>query len=202
MKQVIASAGLEDHSEFAHGGTVFHEMDLTEDDAYLEVVADREFRTSAASLIPLFRPRSIAVVGAGREVGGAGRAVPDHLSASEFAGALSAVNPHADRIAGVPCARSFADLPQPVDLAVISLPAEAVVDTAIECGRHDVRASGWRRPPGTTPPTSSRNPGRPGCWQGTGDGPPPTPTRCAKCCCAWHGLRPSRHASLRQRSTR
>ena len=140
MKRVIASAGLKHHAEFIHGGTVFHDIDLAEDEAYLEVVADREFRASAASLTPLFRPRSIAVVGVGREPGGAGHAVLDHLSASGFGGALFAVNPHADRIAGVQCARSVADLPQPIDLAVVALPAEAVVDTAIACGRHGVRA--------------------------------------------------------------
>jgi acyl-CoA synthetase (NDP forming)/GNAT superfamily N-acetyltransferase len=140
MKRVITSAGLGHHAEFVHGGTVFHDIDLSEDEAYLEVVADREFRASAASLAPLFRPRSIAVVGAGRTPGGAGRAVLDHLASSGFGGAVYAVNPNADEIAGVACAHAIADLPQPIDLAVVALPADSVVDTAIACGRHGVRA--------------------------------------------------------------
>ncbi|MFL6116318.1 MAG: GNAT family N-acetyltransferase [Catenulispora sp.] len=140
MKRVITSAGLHHSAEFEHGGTVFHDIDLTEDDAYLEVVADREFAACAASLQPLFRPRGVAVVGVGRAPGGVGRAILDHLVAGGFDRPLYAVNPKADEIAGVPCARSVELLPEQVDLAVLAVPADALVEAAIACGRHGVRA--------------------------------------------------------------
>lgn len=142
MKRVIASAGLRHSAEFEHGGTVFHNIDLDADDAYGEVVADREFHGSAASLEPLFRPRAVAVIGAGRGPGGVGRAILDHIAASGFTGTgrLFAVNPHADAIAGVPCARSVEALPRPIDAAVVAVPAEHVVQAAIDCGRQGVRA--------------------------------------------------------------
>ncbi|MEY9857801.1 acyl-CoA synthetase (NDP forming)/RimJ/RimL family protein N-acetyltransferase [Catenulispora sp. GAS73] len=140
MKRVIASAGLHHSATFEHGSTVFHEIDLTEDDAYLEVVADREFTGSAASLEPLFRPRGVAVVGVGRRPGGVGRAILDHLLAAEFDRPLFAVNPHADEIAGVPCARSIELLPDRIELAVLAVPPEALVEAAIACGRHGIRA--------------------------------------------------------------
>ncbi|MEY9928048.1 acyl-CoA synthetase (NDP forming)/RimJ/RimL family protein N-acetyltransferase [Catenulispora sp. GP43] len=139
MKRVIASAGLNHSAAYEHGGTVFHEIDLTEDDAYLEVVADREFAASAASLEPLFRPRAVAVVGAGRG-GGVGRAILDHLLAAGFDRPLFAVNPHADRIAGVPCSRSIDLLPEQVDLAVVAVPQDGLVEAAAACGRRGVRA--------------------------------------------------------------
>ncbi|GAA2008891.1 GNAT family N-acetyltransferase [Catenulispora subtropica] len=140
MKRVINSAGLHHSAQFEHGGTVFHDIDLTEDDAYLEVVADREFAACAASLRPLFRPRGVAVVGAGRSPGGVGRAILDHLVTAGFDRPLFAVNPRADEIAGVPCARSIDLLPQQVDLAVLAVPADALVEAAVACGRHGVRA--------------------------------------------------------------
>ena len=140
MKRVIASAGLHHSATYEHGGTVFHEIDLTEDDAYLEVVADREFAASAASLRPLFRPAAVAVVGVGRRPGGVGRAILDHLVASGFDRPLFAVNPHADEIAGVPCARSVELLPDRIELAVLAVPPDSLVETAIACGRHGFRA--------------------------------------------------------------
>ena len=140
MKRVIAAAGLRHRTEFVRGGTVFHDIDLTEDEAYLDVVAEREFHASAASLAPLFRPRAVAVVGVGRSPGGVGRAILDHVVRSGFTGPVFAVNPQADEIAGVPCARSVELLPQPVDLAIVALPAESVVEAAIACGRHGIRA--------------------------------------------------------------
>lgn len=140
MKRVIASAGLHHSATFEHGGTVFHEISLTADDAYLEVVADREFTGSAASLEPLFRPRAVAVVGVGRRPGGVGRAILDHLVAAEFARPLFAVNPHADEIAGVPCAHSIELLPDRIDLAMLAVPPDALVEAAIACGRHGFRA--------------------------------------------------------------
>ncbi|NUP48911.1 MAG: GNAT family N-acetyltransferase [Catenulispora sp.] len=140
MKRVINSAGLRHSSAYEHGGTVFHDIDLTEDDAYLEVVADREFAACAASLRPLFAPRGVAVVGAGRALGGVGRAILDHLVTAGFDRPLFAVNPRADEIAGVPCARSVDLLPHQVDLAVLAVPADALVEAAVACGRHGVRA--------------------------------------------------------------
>jgi len=140
MKRVIASAGLHHSATFEHGGTVFHEIGLAEDDTYLEVVADREFTGSAASLEPLFRPRAVAVVGVGRRPGGAGRAILDHLVAAGFDRPLFAVNPHAEEIAGVPCARSIELLPDRIDLAILAVPPDALVEAAIAGGRHGFRA--------------------------------------------------------------
>ena len=139
MKRVIASAGLHHSASFEHGGTVFHEIDLTEDEAYLEVVADREFAGSAASLAPLFRPAAVAVVGVGR-TRGVGHAILEHLLAAGFDRPLFAVNPHAEQIAGVPCAHTVDLLPDRIDLAILAVPADGLVEAAIACGRHGIRA--------------------------------------------------------------
>jgi acyl-CoA synthetase (NDP forming) len=51
------------------------------------------------------------------------------------------VNPHAGtRLGGVPCFASIADLPEPVDLAVVTVPPDAVGEVARACGRQGLRS--------------------------------------------------------------
>ena len=111
-------------------------------DSYLESVARRESRADVASLRPLLRPASVAVVGASRTPGTVGRAILHNIVSGGFQGDVYAVNPHAPRtrtIEGVRCVASVGDLPGPVDLAVIAVPPAAVPGVAAECGRHGVR---------------------------------------------------------------
>ncbi|GAQ60412.1 bifunctional acetate--CoA ligase family protein/GNAT family N-acetyltransferase [Streptomyces scabiei] len=113
---------------------------LTEDDGYLTAVETRGRAADVASLVPLLRPRTVAVVGAGRKPGSVGRAVLHHLHTGGFTGRLFAVNPAAASLLGVPCHPSVASLPQTPDLAVLAVPAAAVPVTAEECGKAGVRA--------------------------------------------------------------
>jgi len=57
-----------------------------------------------------------------------------------FGGAVYAVNPGASDLDGVPCVPSAAELPGQVDLAVIAVPAPAVVGVAEDCGRRGIKA--------------------------------------------------------------
>jgi acyl-CoA synthetase (NDP forming)/GNAT superfamily N-acetyltransferase len=109
-------------------------------DGYLDTVAGRESRADVASLRYLLQPRSVAVIGASRRPGTVGRAVLHNLVAGGFAGTVYAVNPRARHMEGVPCIASVEDLPEPVDLAVIAVPAAAVPQVAAACGRRGVRA--------------------------------------------------------------
>lgn len=75
---------------------------LDQDDTYLRAVEDRGRAADLASMEPLFRPRTVAVVGVGRRPGSVGRAVLRHLTTGGFTGRLFAVNPHAHALLGVP----------------------------------------------------------------------------------------------------
>ena len=111
-------------------------------DSYLESVARRESRADAASLRHLLRPESVAVVGASRKPDTVGRAILHNIMKCGFQGRVYAVNPHvthARTMEGARCLASVAELPEPVDLAVIAVPPAAVPDVAAECGRHGVR---------------------------------------------------------------
>ena len=78
----------------------------------------------------LLEPKSAAVLGASATAMNPGRIILRNLKASEGIryGRLWAVHPKEETIDGVPCVRTVADLPQPVDLAVISIPAEGARD--------------------------------------------------------------------------
>ncbi|MDF3146898.1 GNAT family N-acetyltransferase, partial [Streptomyces sp. T21Q-yed] len=115
-------------------------VELDEDDAYLSAVEARGRSADVASLRPLLRPKIVAVVGAGRKPGSVGRAILHHLHAAGYAGRLTAVNPAAHSILGVPCHPSVSSLPRTPDLAVLAVPAAVIPKTAEECGRAGVRA--------------------------------------------------------------
>ena len=111
-------------------------------DAYLETVAARESRAGVASLRPLLKPASLAVVGASRRPGTLGRAILQNVVSGDFRGRVYAVNPRgtpADRMPGVMHLASVGDLPEAVDVAVIVVPPAAVPYAAAECGRRKVR---------------------------------------------------------------
>ncbi|TCN28320.1 acyl-CoA synthetase (NDP forming), partial [Kribbella orskensis] len=125
------------------GFTEVHRLDsglveLSMDTAYaartLDRMAERERAAEERSLKPLLAPHSVAVIGAGREAGGIGHEVLMNLVDGEFTGHLFAVNPHADRIGEIPAYPSIADVPGPVDLAVIAVPSVAVPAVVEACG--------------------------------------------------------------------
>ncbi|SEC65336.1 Acyl-CoA synthetase (NDP forming) [Amycolatopsis tolypomycina] len=115
-------------------------MVLEEEPAYVEAVLERDSVADAASLAHLFRPSSVAVIGAGRRPGSVGNAVLGNLVASGFPGPVEVVNPHADEILGVPSVPSVAALTRTPELAVICLPAPAAAQAVEECGKRGVRA--------------------------------------------------------------
>jgi predicted CoA-binding protein/GNAT superfamily N-acetyltransferase len=145
MLKVFASAGLRVRRTQADGVTelVFDVPGGDADPAwasYLDAVAEREGRADVASLRPVFAPASVAVIGASRRAGSVGRSILHNIISGGYAGPVYAVNPHASDVEGVPCVPSAAALPDAVDLAVVSVPAPAVLKVAEECGRSGVRA--------------------------------------------------------------
>jgi acetyl coenzyme A synthetase (ADP forming)-like protein len=87
----------------------------------------------------LFRPRSVAVVGASRRPGSIGRQVVANLIAGGFQGPVYPVNPKAEVVLSVPAHASVTAIPGPVDLAVLVVPADVVLKVAVECGKKGVK---------------------------------------------------------------
>jgi acetyl coenzyme A synthetase (ADP forming)-like protein len=80
----------------------------------------------------LFRPKSIAIIGASRTPGKVGFEVLSNLTSGGFEGQIIPVNPAAQAILGVPCYATIADYGRPVDLTLIAVPCPAVAD-AVKC---------------------------------------------------------------------
>ncbi|MFD7663825.1 GNAT family N-acetyltransferase [Streptomyces sp. NPDC059788] len=139
MLKVISDLGLRTARRF-DGPEVHCTIELAEDEPYLSAVEARGRTAGVASLQPLLRPASVAVVGAGRAPSSVGRALLGNLRAHGFTGRLAAVNPHAGTIDGTPCHPSVEQLPYVPDLAVLAVPAAAVPDAAEQCGKHGVKA--------------------------------------------------------------
>src|SRR5712671_3785612 len=87
----------------------------------------------------LFRPRSVAVIGASRRVGSIGRQVVANLIAGPFQGPVYPVNPKAEVVLSVPAYPSVAAIPGPVDLAVIVVPPDIALRAAEDCGNKGVK---------------------------------------------------------------
>jgi acyl-CoA synthetase (NDP forming)/GNAT superfamily N-acetyltransferase len=101
----------------------------------------RERVAERASLRPLLAPRVVAVVGAGRAPGGVGHETLKAIVEYGFTGTVYAVNPHATVVAGVPAYPRLSDVPDPVDLAVVAVPAPAVPGVLADAGAAGVRAA-------------------------------------------------------------
>lgn len=86
----------------------------------------------------IFSPTSIAVIGASNREHSVGRAVFQNVLTGGFEGVVYPVNPKHNSIQGVKCYDKISDLPERVDLAIITTPTKTVVKIAEECGKDGV----------------------------------------------------------------
>ncbi len=91
------------------------------------------------SLDAIFRPRTVAVVGATERAGSVGRAVLENLLS--FSGTVVPVNGAHSRVLGLRCYPQISALPEAPDLAVIVVPAAAVPGVVRECAAVGVPAA-------------------------------------------------------------
>jgi acetyl coenzyme A synthetase (ADP forming)-like protein len=93
----------------------------------------------SAGLDALFRPRSVAVIGASRRRGTIGGEIFHNLISRAFPGAVYPVNPAARVVQSVRAYPSVRDIPDEVDLAVVAVPRDHVLATVRECLEKGVR---------------------------------------------------------------
>jgi len=92
-----------------------------------------EFTYRRHPLDAIFAPRHVAVIGASERAGSVGRTLLWNLISHPFGGTVYPVNPKRDNVLGVHAYESVADIPVPIDLAVIATPARTVPDLIEEC---------------------------------------------------------------------
>ncbi|MCI0382938.1 bifunctional GNAT family N-acetyltransferase/acetate--CoA ligase family protein [Streptomyces sp. CNQ085] len=142
MVKVFTDAGYSQKRSF-EDGTVHLTFGITPTEQSLAVMRAREQRAEGRSVQRLLSPGVVAVIGASRSPGGAGRTVLESLRAAGFTGRVHAVNRALEEgraeIDSVPAHRSVRDIPEPVDLAVVAVPAREVPGVVDECGRRGVQ---------------------------------------------------------------
>ena len=91
------------------------------------------------SLDAIFKPHSIAVVGATPRPGSIGREILNNLFANEFNGKVFPVNPKYEFIHSTKSYPTVSSIPDAVDLAVIVVPAAHVLGVVQDCARKGVK---------------------------------------------------------------
>ncbi|MFQ6672521.1 MAG: CoA-binding protein, partial [Candidatus Tectimicrobiota bacterium] len=89
----------------------------------------------------LFRPDSVAVVGASTDPAKLGYEIMKNIIEAGFTGPVHPINPKAEEILARPVHASISSLPEPVDLAVVIVPARFVPGVIAECGEKGVGAA-------------------------------------------------------------
>ncbi|MEQ8824654.1 MAG: bifunctional acetate--CoA ligase family protein/GNAT family N-acetyltransferase [Filomicrobium sp.] len=96
---------------------------------------------SVRNLDGLFKPRSVALIGASATPGSMGATVLERLTAGGFQGDIQLVNPRRSEIAGRTCYPSIADLPRPVDLGVVVTPPQTIPTVIQDLSEAGARAA-------------------------------------------------------------
>jgi acetyl coenzyme A synthetase (ADP forming)-like protein len=137
MLEVLRESGfpVQSHSEPGEVHAVFPTELTAEAIRHFE---DRERIAAVAAVGHLLAPRSVAVIGASRTRGTIGAELFHNIVSAGFTGPIYPVNPAAAEIEGMPAHRSVLDIPGDVDLAVITVPAAAVVEVAKQCAEKRV----------------------------------------------------------------
>jgi acyl-CoA synthetase (NDP forming)/GNAT superfamily N-acetyltransferase len=107
-------------------GIIHVQFPLSAPEALRERADLRERVATANSLVPLLRPRVVAVAGASRDPGSLGHVIFRHILESRFQGTVYPINPKADVIEGIQAYPSLASLPETPDLVILAVPATKV----------------------------------------------------------------------------
>ena len=89
----------------------------------------------------IFRPKSVAVIGASPTAGKLGYDITHNLIHAGFTGPIYPVNPKADQILGLAVYKQISDITPPPDLAVVIVPAKAVPGVIDQCGAAGVKSA-------------------------------------------------------------
>jgi acetate---CoA ligase (ADP-forming) len=136
MIGVFRSSGFEAKQAF-EGGSIHVEFPVDGAAALRERTEVRDRVAAANSLIPLLRPKSLAVVGASRDSQSIGSLIFQYILRGSFRGTVYPVNSQAASVSGVKAYPSLQDLPEAPDLVVVAVPAKTVLEVAehaIEAG--------------------------------------------------------------------
>lgn len=89
----------------------------------------------------MFSPKSLALIGASREPGKLGHITLKNLIDGGFKGKIFPINPEAPDVLGLKAYPSVKNVPDEIDLAVVTVPAILVPKVIRECGEKGIKAA-------------------------------------------------------------
>lgn len=92
-----------------------------------------------SELAGLFNPKSAAIIGASKSPGKIGNVIVKNIISSGYKGKVFPVNPKEPEIEGLQCYPSVDKIPEPAEMAVLSVPAVKSLEIAEACGRAGVK---------------------------------------------------------------
>ncbi len=131
MINVFRDSGFEVHQAL-DSGSIHVAFPVSGLASLRERVELRDRIAAANSLVSLLQPRTVAVVGASRDLSAVGSLIFRSILRGNFSGTVYPVNNQAGSVHGVRAYASVRDLPEHADLAVIAVPADQVLDVADE----------------------------------------------------------------------
>ncbi len=93
-----------------------------------------------SSLIPFFNPKGVVIIGASSDPTKLGYGLAQNLVRSNYQGAVHLVNIKGGELRGKPIYKHVLEVPNPVDLAAILIPAPFVADALRQCGQRGIQA--------------------------------------------------------------
>ena len=114
---------------------------MSDTEKMIRSTAHNVLRMEQNPLEVMFKPKSVAVVGATERTGSVARTILWNLISTSFGGTIFPVNPKYNSILGIKSYPSLAAIPDPVDLAVIVTPAPTVPGIIEECVAVGVQAA-------------------------------------------------------------
>jgi acyl-CoA synthetase (NDP forming) len=139
MVTVFREAGYQVSRSF-EGGVLRLEFAIDPSEALLSVRNSRERAAEARSVRNVLSPTSVAVIGASTDSSKVGNAVLANLLAGGFTGPVYPVNADHRSVRGVRAYRTVREIPDPVDLAIAAVPADAIDDVLDDCLDKGVKA--------------------------------------------------------------
>ncbi|MDQ3985141.1 MAG: GNAT family N-acetyltransferase, partial [Actinomycetota bacterium] len=121
-------------------GVVHVEFPTSPTEEAIAAFEKREAVAAAAAVQAFLKPRSVAVIGASRSRGSIGGELFRNLLQTGFEGPVYPVNPKTDVVQSVAAYPTVLEIPGPVDLAVIVVPAPLVPETVSQSAEKGVRA--------------------------------------------------------------
>ena len=139
MLAVFKEAGYE-VAHHIEDGVIEVSFDILPTEQSKAVQLSREHRAESRSMRTILFPERVAIIGASRNDQSMGSVLMRNILAYGYQGELFPIHREAHEIQGRKAYPSIRDVPEPVDLAIVVVPAQQAIDVVKDCGKAGVKA--------------------------------------------------------------